>query len=76
MKKHLSIFLIIFLVLSLSFHFEEWVNYPIEHIKNLKQAGAFGFGPFHPLIFTLIVYFILIIPYSIFMKIKKKLSKK
>lgn len=76
MKKHLSIFLIILFILSIIFHIEEWVNNPILHIKNLSHAGAFGLGSFHPLIFALLVYFIFIIPFAIFIKIKKKISKK
>ena len=75
-KRHLSIFIVILLILSISFHIEEWINNPINHIQNLSHAGAFGLGSFHPLIFTFLIYGIVIVPFTIFLKIKRKLSKK
>jgi len=59
MKKELTIFLSIFVVLALGMHFKEWMSHPLEHIMALPDAGAFGLGPFHPLIITLFFYVIL-----------------
>ena len=56
MKKELIIFLVIFLFLAIGMHFKEWISHPIDHIMALPQAGAFGLGPFHPLIITFVVY--------------------
>jgi len=56
MKNELMIFLGIFLFLAIGMHFKEWISHPIEHIMALPDAGAYGFGPFHPLIFTLVIY--------------------
>jgi hypothetical protein len=61
MKKELSIFIGIFLFLAIGMHFKEWLSHPIDHVIALPTAGAYGFGAFHPLIFTLIVYFIIVI---------------
>ncbi len=61
MKKEITLFMGIFLFLAIRMHFEEWLDHPLEHITTLPNAGAFGFGAFHPLIFTLIVYIIFII---------------
>ncbi len=56
MKKEIMIFLGIFLVLAIGMHFKEWTSHPIEHIMALPEAGAYGFGPLHPLIFPAIIY--------------------
>ena len=56
MKKELIIFLGIFLFLAIVMHFKEWISHPIEHIMVLPDAGAYGLGPFHPLIITFVLY--------------------
>jgi hypothetical protein len=56
MKKELMIFLTIFLFLAIGMHFKEWISHPVEHLMALPKAGAYGFGAFHPLIFTTIIY--------------------
>ena len=56
MKKELIIFLGIFLFLALGMHFKQWTSHPIDHILALPKAGAYGLGPFHPLIITFVVY--------------------
>ncbi|MGP2656670.1 hypothetical protein ACOJTA_06490 [Malaciobacter sp. WC5094] len=76
MKKELFIFLTILILLSISFHFEEWITYPLLHLKNLSQAGALGFGSFHPLIFSFFIYLFLLIPRAFILFITKKILKK
>ena len=75
MKKELIIFAAIFLFLAISLHFEAWTSYPIEHIKNLPNAGAYGFGPLHALLFPLIVYILIAIPRMIIKLIFRKKSE-
>ena len=61
MKKELMIFLGIFLVLALGMHFKEWISHPIEHIMALPGAGAFGLGPWHPLIIPAFIYLVFLL---------------
>ncbi len=72
MKKELMIFLGIFLFLAIGMHFKEWISHPIEHIAALPKAGAYGFGPFHPLIFTTIIYVVVSILRGIVYLFSKK----
>jgi hypothetical protein len=58
-KKELLIFVGIFLFLAIGMHFKEWISDPLEHIAALPKAGAYGFGAFHPLIFTSVLYLII-----------------
>jgi len=60
MKRELAIFLGIFLFLAIGMHFKEWTSHPINHIMSLPSAGAYGIGPFHPLVFTTVIYLIFI----------------
>jgi len=60
MKRELSIFAAIFLVLAIGMHMKEWLDHPVAHLKALPDAGAYGIGPAHPLVFTLIVYLLFI----------------
>jgi hypothetical protein len=61
MKKELTIFVSIFLLLAIGMHFKEWASHPIEHLKALPDAGAYGIGPVHPLVFTLAVYVVFVL---------------
>ena len=56
MKKELLIFTGIFLFLAIAMHFKEWTSQPIDHIMGLPDAGAYGLGAAHPLIFTAVLY--------------------
>lgn len=42
-------------------HFKEWTSYPVEHLMGLADAGAYGIGPIHPLVFTLAVYIVFVL---------------
>ena len=59
MKKELTIFIGLFLFLAIGMHFGEWTTHPIEHIIALPNAGAYGLGAFHPLIFTALLYIVI-----------------
>ena len=58
MKKEGTIFIGLFLFLAIGMHFKEWTSHPIEHIMALPTAGAYGFGAFHPLVFTMALYIV------------------
>ena len=51
--KELSIYLGLFLFLSLGMHHKAWFDHPIEHIQALPESD---FGVFHPFYFTLGAY--------------------
>ena len=59
MKKQLSLFLTIFLFLTIGIHFSAWVNNPLEHLSSLAHADAYGLGVIHPIIFSFIGYLLL-----------------
>ena len=56
--KEISIFIGLFLFLTLGMHMKQWIAHPIDHIEHL--AGS-TFGLFHPLYFTLGIYLALFI---------------
>ena len=72
MKKEFWIFFVILFILSITFHNKEFIEYPLEHLKNLPNSGAYGLGYYHPLVFTLLVYIIILIPRLIFKLFRKK----
>ena len=72
MKKEIIIFIGIFLFLAIGMHFAQWTQYPIDHLMNLPHASAYGLGPEHPIVFTLIVYVIVGIPRVIAKMFRKK----
>ncbi|MCH9814666.1 MAG: hypothetical protein K0U47_12080 [Epsilonproteobacteria bacterium] len=55
MKKELIIFLVIFLILAIGQH-PDFLTSPLERIVQLPQAGAYGLGAVHPLVFGLVGY--------------------
>lgn len=63
MKKEILIFIGVFLFLTIGMHFKEWTSYPIEHMMALPNSGAYGIGAIHPLVFTLIVYLVIRLPF-------------
>ncbi len=72
MKKELTIFIGVFLFLAIGMHFAEWTSYPIEHLMALPSADAYGLGAFHPLIFTTIIYILVIFIRGIIKLFSKK----
>ena len=72
MKKEFIIYSMVFLFLAIGMHYDQWLSYPLEHIGNLPNGGAFGVpGIAHPFVFTLIVYLIVSIPRWLFGKKKE-----
>lgn len=72
MIKELLIFILILILLSFGMHYEEWLDYPLEHLKKLPYSSAYGLGYWHPLVFTLIVYIIVSVPRFIYKLLIKK----
>ncbi|AXX93937.1 putative membrane protein [Arcobacter ellisii] len=76
MKKELTIFLIILIVLTIGMHYKEFLNHPLEQITNLPNSGAYGLGVFHPLIFSFVIYIIILLPRLVFKLFKRKSNEK
>jgi hypothetical protein len=72
-KKELITYLIVLVIMALGMHHKEWLSHPIEHILALPQAGAYGIGPIHPLVFSLIGY-LLVYPFRRLFRRKPKES--
>ena len=62
MKKELKIFIIILVGLTIVIHYKEFLEYPLQHLKNFPNSGAYGLGMLHPIVFTAIVYSVLLLP--------------
>ena len=71
MKKELKIFIVILVVLTLVIHYKKFLEYPLQHLKNFPNSGAYGLGIFHPLVFTAIVYILVLLPRMIIRFFKK-----
>lgn len=73
MKKEILIFFFCFISLSLMIHMDHWIQHPIEHLYNLTKDAR----PYHPLLFTMILYsfiaFLRFIYYSIVKLFRLKL---
>jgi hypothetical protein len=74
-KKELLFFFILMLGGTLFMHHQALLSYPITHLTNLSTSGAYGFGAFHPLIFTALLYLLLWIPRFIFHLFQRALTK-
>ena len=74
MKKELVITVSILMILTIIMHYDELLTHPIKHISDLSKSGAYGLGGFHPLIFTFIVYVLVLIP-RFLIKLFKRNSK-
>lgn len=51
-KKEILIFVSIFLFLALGMHMNQWLTHPLTHLNNLGANKM----PYHPLLYTTIVY--------------------
>ncbi len=72
-KKELTIFLFIFLIISFFMHQDAWQNAPIKHIKNIHNSSL---GIFHPLYLILIIYLIVLGIRKMIAAIVKRVRKK
>ncbi len=74
MKKEIIIFLSIFLILSLVQH-PDFLSSPVDRITQLPKAAAYGLGVFHPIVFALIPYVIILIIRALLKKVKQLFNK-
>ncbi len=82
MKKELLIIIGIFLFLAIGMHFKQWTTIPFEHLMALPTATSNGLGLNHPtlgwehpIVYTLVVYFIVGLPRLLFRKKKNNSFK-
>ena len=55
LKKEFIVFIAIFLFLALGMHMNQWMTHPIEHLNHLITHKM----PYHPLLYTFLVYLII-----------------
>lgn len=71
-KKEVGVFLILFLVLALLIHMDQWLIHPLEHLHRLATHEM----PYHPLLYTTIVYLFLGIIRLVFNAFAKLFKRK
>ena len=72
MKKELTIYFSIFIIMALGMHFQEWTSHPIDHLMALPKSGVFGIGAFHPFFFALILYLVILLVRAVIKVFRKK----
>lgn len=72
--KELKIYAIVVLVAAFGMHHKQFATHPIEHIMSLPDAGAYGIGVVHPVVFGFVIYLLVWIPRLISKSFKKKAS--
>lgn len=72
MKKELFIFSLLFCFLALGMHMPQWIDHPMTHLHNLAEHKM----PYHPLLFTFIIYVIIGIVRSLIYGIKKLFKRR
>jgi len=75
LKRELILFLVIFLLLTGLQHPDIFTD-PIARFEKLPEAGAYGFGMFHPLVFTLFVYLVVSLVWFFIRKLKNLIKNK
>jgi hypothetical protein len=70
-KKELFIFLGLFLFLALGMHMNQWINHPLEHINHLLTHKM----PYHPLLYTFLLYIVVAILRAFILFFKKLFTR-
>jgi hypothetical protein len=70
--REVIIFIAIFLFLALGMHMNQWLTHPIEHLQQLSIHKM----PYHPLLYSIIVYILLGIIRAIFNTFMKLFRRK
>lgn len=52
MKKEVIVFIALFVLLALGMHITQWISHPVEHLEQLASAKM----PYHPLLYTGVIY--------------------
>ena len=71
LKKELLIFSILFLFLALGMHMNQWMSHPLEHLRHLATHKM----PYHPLLYTLLLYIFVGVLRGFWLILKKIFSK-
>jgi len=67
LKKEFIIFFTIFIIASLLVHYSAWISDPIGQIKALQYSAM----PYHPILYTAILYILVGVIRGFFLLIKK-----
>jgi len=70
-KKELFIFLGLFLFLALGMHMNQWINHPLEHTNHLLTHKM----PYHPLLYTFLLYIVVAILRAFILFFKKLFTR-
>ncbi|AXH08611.1 hypothetical protein CP960_09225 [Malaciobacter halophilus] len=70
-KNLILLYIVIFLISSLVIHLDKWTKYPVEHFKALLNHSS----PFHPFIYSLIIFTIVLVIIVVLQSITKLLKK-
>lgn len=71
LKKELLIFSVLFLFLALGMHMTQWLSHPLEHLNHLATHKI----PYHPLLYTFLLYLVVAILRGFWLIIRKIFSK-
>ena len=71
-KKEFFIFISIFLFLALGMHMNQWIAHPFQHLHNLTTHKM----PYHPLLYTFLVYLLIGILRIVFNIVAKLFRKR
>lgn len=71
LKKEFLIFTILFLFLTLGMHMTQWLSHPLEHINHLGTHKM----PYHPLLYTFLLYLFVGVLRSFWYILKKIFTK-
>jgi len=70
-KKEIFIFIFLFLFLALGMHMTQWLHHPLEHLRNLMTHKM----PYHPLLYTILLYLLVGLMRILFYGIAKLFRK-
>ena len=71
LKKEIFIFLLFFCALALGMHMNEWISHPLEHFKHLATHKM----PYHPLLYTSLLYIFTLLLRLAFYALKKAFKR-
>lgn len=72
LKREVLIFIVIFVFLSLGMHMNQWLTHPLAQLQQLSLHAM----PYHPLLYTAIVYLILALIRTVISTIMKLFRRK
>ncbi|WP_421715796.1 hypothetical protein [Arcobacter arenosus] len=70
-KKEITIYIVLFIISSLLVHNSIWFSHPIEHINALFSHGM----PYHPFLYTFLIYLVFGIIRLVIKLIKKLFNR-